>query len=314
VKAAVVRGKGQTPVWGEFDEPVAAEGEQLVTVAAAALTSLTKGRAAGTHYSATGEYPLVPGVDGVGRLADGNRVYFVMPRAPFGAMAERTVVRARQCIPVPEGLGEVEAAALANPGMSCWAAFAERAHLAAGETVLINGATGTAGRLAVQVARHMGAAKVIATGRNQQALAAAGADAAVPLVGSGEALESSFSEHFAAGVDVVLDYLWGPSAEAILRAAAKHSPETKPVRFVQVGTAAAPEIQLPGAVLRSSGIVMMGSGIGSVPFARLLETIGEVFRASLAAKFQIEVKTVPLAEVADAWDASDSRERTVFVL
>jgi NADPH:quinone reductase-like Zn-dependent oxidoreductase len=154
-------------------------------VSAAALSPLVRGRASGAHYSASHQFPFVAGVDGVGRLDDGRRVYFLMPRAPYGAMAEETVVPSTQFAPVPDGLDDVTAAAIANPAMSSWAALAERARLKTGETVLVNGATGAAGQLAVQIARRLGAARVIATGRNTEALRAAaalGADMTIPLV------------------------------------------------------------------------------------------------------------------------------------
>ena len=156
------------------------------------------------------------GVDGVGRLDDGRRVYFLLPRAPFGAMAERTVVAQGQWLQLPDDLDDTIAAVIANPGMSSWAALTERAGLRAGETVLVNGATGAAGMLAVKIARHLGAARVIATGRNQAVLHSLGADAVVPLGGDEPALEGAFRRHFEEGIDVVLDYLWGPSARSIL--------------------------------------------------------------------------------------------------
>ena len=135
-----------------------------------------------SHYSADNHYPFVPGVDGVGRLADGHRVYFAMPETPFGAMAEQTLVDPRRIIPLPDNLDDVAAAALANPGMSCFAALIERARFKAGKTVLINGATGSAGFVAVQIAKQLGARKVIVTGRSAQeleALRALGADVVI---------------------------------------------------------------------------------------------------------------------------------------
>ena len=137
---------------------------------AAAISHVVKSRASGAHYSASGQFPFVVGIDGVGRLDDGRRVYFVLPRAPYGSMAEQTVAPSAQCLALPDDLDDVTAAAIANPGMSSWAAYKERAKLKAGETVLVNGATGTAGRLAVQIAKHLGAKKVIATARNADAL------------------------------------------------------------------------------------------------------------------------------------------------
>src|SRR5581483_1939571 len=168
MKAAIVTAAGTLPTFGDFRTPAAQQGLELVNVTAAALSNLTKGRAAGSHYSSENQYPFVPGVDGVGTTPDGHRVYFAMPEAPFGAMAEQTLVDPRRTIFVPDSLDDITAAALANPGMSCWAALVERAHFQPGETVLINGATGSSGTVAVQVAKHLGAKKVIATGRNDK--------------------------------------------------------------------------------------------------------------------------------------------------
>src|SRR5262249_35567223 len=154
-----------------------------------------KSRASGAHYSAGGSFPFVVGIDGVGRLDDGRRVYFLLPRAPYGSMAETTVVPAAHCVPVPDGLTDIAAAALANPALWSWAAFKERPHLKPGETVLTNGATGTSGRLAVGVARYLGAKKVIATGRNVAVLQSLGADATIVLADEFDALEASFKKH-----------------------------------------------------------------------------------------------------------------------
>jgi NADPH:quinone reductase-like Zn-dependent oxidoreductase len=317
MKAAIVRGTGQTPVYGDFGEPLPSFGESRVTVTAAAISHVVKSRAAGTHYSAAGQFPFVVGIDGVGRLDDGCRVYFVLPKAPHGSMAERTVVSSAQCIALPDELDDVTAAAIANPGMSSWAAYTERAKLKPGETVLVNGATGTAGRLAVQIARHLGAKKVIATARNADALksvAALGADVTIPLVEDGAALERAFTEQFAAGVNVVIDYLWGRSAERLLIAAAKAGRDAVPLRFVQVGAVSGAEITLPSAVLRASAIALMGSGFGSVPADRLVHAIDALLHATMPGKFQIKAKPVPLSEVEQAWPDDDSTRRTVFTV
>src|ERR1700678_2895814 len=140
MKAAIISGAGKTPVYGDFAEPMASAGEKRVAVTAAAISHVVKSRASGTHYSSSGQFPFVVGVDGVGRLDDGSRVFFVLPRAPYGSMAERTVVPAAQCLALPDELDDVTAAAIANPGVSSWAAYTERAKLKAGETGLINGA------------------------------------------------------------------------------------------------------------------------------------------------------------------------------
>src|SRR5476649_966143 len=174
MKAALVTAPGATPVYADFDEPVVTEGAVRVAVVASALSHVTKSRASGKHYSASGQLPLVPGIDGVGTLDDGSRVYFIMPEAPCGGMAEVCVVKRQHCIALPPELDMVTAAAMAIPGMSSWAALVERAKLLRGETVLINGATGVSGRLAVQIAKYLGAAKVIATGRNAASLESLG--------------------------------------------------------------------------------------------------------------------------------------------
>lgn len=317
MKAAIVQQAGKLPVYADFAEPTVLEGENRIAVTAAALSQLAKARASGKHYSSAGVYPFVVGVDGVGRLDDGSRVYFLLPKAPNGAMAERTSVLAAHCLALPDGLDDVTAAALANPGMSSWAAFTERAQLKPGETVLVNGATGASGRLAVQIARYFGAKKVIATGRNRAALeevAALGADVILPLVEDAEALETSFKKQFAEGVDVVIDYLWGPSAERLLIAGAKAGAEAMPIRFVQVGAISGADITLPGAVLRSSAIELMGSGIGSVSLEGLVKAIGAMLAAAPAGGFKIAVNPVPLSDVEKQWSDADGVRRTVFTV
>jgi NADPH:quinone reductase-like Zn-dependent oxidoreductase len=217
---------------------------------------------------------------------------------------------------VPDDLDDITAAAIANPGMSSWAALKERAKLTKGETVLINGATGAAGRLAIQIAKYMGARKVIATGRNVETLktlSSLGADAVIPIDDAGDPFEDALKSHFAGdGIDVVLDYLWGPSAERILIAGAKAGKEAVPIRFVQIGSTSAANISLPSAALRSSAITLMGSGIGSVTVDKLVAAIGELLQATRPGAFQIATKTVPLSEVEQAWPADTGTPRIVF--
>jgi NADPH:quinone reductase-like Zn-dependent oxidoreductase len=255
------------------------------------------------------------GIDGVGRLDDGRRIYFVLPKAPFGSMSERTVVPLAQCVTLPDELDDVTAAAIANPGMSAWAALRERAELTAGETVLVNGATGTAGRLAVQIAKYMGAKKVIATGRNIEALQSLktlGADVTIPLGSLGDEFEDALQEQFHEGVDVVLDYLWGPSAERVIIAGAKAGKEALPIRFVHIGAVSGANISLPSAALRSSAIELMGSGIGSISMERLVISIGALMQAAVPGGFAIATKTFPLPEVETVWETAGSMPRVVF--
>jgi NADPH:quinone reductase-like Zn-dependent oxidoreductase len=151
MKAAVIHSYGTAPRFDEFVEPTPGEGEQVIEVSAAAITNLARSRVAGTHYSNHGTLPAVAGVDGVGRLADGRRVYFNATREPFGTIAQRSLAGIRM-FQVPDELDDVTVAALMNPGVSAWMSLAHRAELKPGERVLIAGATGVTGKLAVQAA------------------------------------------------------------------------------------------------------------------------------------------------------------------
>ncbi|HEU5079136.1 MAG TPA: zinc-binding alcohol dehydrogenase family protein [Opitutaceae bacterium] len=317
MKAAIVRNAGEKPAYGDFAEPLPGPGELRINVTAAAISHVVKGRAAGAHYSLSNQFPFVVGIDGVGRLDDGTRVYFILPKEPFGSMAERAVVPSAQCIVLPDGLEDVVAAAIANPGMSSWAAYTERARLKAGETVLVNGATGISGRLAVQIAKHLGARKVIATGRNPsslQSLKALGADVTISLEENDAALEDRFKQQFAEGVDVIIDYLWGKSAECLLVAGAKASADAVPIRFVQLGSVSGSNITLPSAVLRSSPIELMGSGIGSVSVEGLLTATRNLLHATVPNGFKIATKSMPLSDVAQAWANEDLAKRVVLTV
>lgn len=323
MKAAIVRAPRSKPVYGAFENPAAQNGQAIISVRASALSQNTKSRASGSHYASDGVFPAVPGVDGVGYTSEGRRVYFALPEAPFGALAEKALAKAEFCIPVPEELDDVTAAAIANPGMSAWAAMMERAHLKRGETVLVNGATGTAGRLAVQLAKYCGAAKVIATGRNEHELEetkALGADVTILFNltdrdhAGAKRYEEALMREFANGVDVVIDYVWGESARTIIVAMAKAIEDARPVRFVHVGGVSGEEsIDLPGAGLRSSAIVLMGSGVKSVRASGLLRAIKNVFDATIPAKLQIATKAIPLSEVEAHWNAP-GKPRVVFTI
>jgi len=324
MKAAIITAAGKTPIYGEFPEPVARAGEELIRVSASALSQFSKSRSSGSHYSSDGAFPAVAGADGVGRTADGRRVYFALPEAPFGALAEKSLVRSERCVPIPDSLDDITAAAIANPGMSAWAGLVERAHLQPGETVLVNGATGTAGRLAVQLAKYLGAGKVIATGRNTEELEEVktlGADAVIPFTlgalhpSGAKQYEKVLVEHFADGIDIVIDYLWGESAKTIIIAIAKAVDDATPVRFVHVGGASREEnIELPGAALRSSAIMLMGSGVKSVPMPALLSAIRNVFEAAAPAKLQIATEPVQLSEIESCWESAPTKPRMVFTV
>src|ERR1044072_5731833 len=133
MKAAIVARAGARPVYSDFKERVASAGEVRVAVTSAALSPVVKGRASGAHYSAPGAFPFVVGIDGVGRSDDGRRVYFILPQPPFGSMAEWAAVPSSQCVTLPDGVDDLTAAAIANPGLSSWGALRAGAILKAGE-------------------------------------------------------------------------------------------------------------------------------------------------------------------------------------
>lgn len=318
MKAAIVHAFDQPPRYGEIAAPQAAPGEVLVRVRAAALSQLVRAQASGKHYSSGKTLPLVPGADGVGLLEDGTRVYFAFPRGPIGAMAETVAVDARNCVAIPDGIDDITAAAIANPGMSSWAALQERAHFKAGERVLINGAAGTSGRLAIQVAKHLGASRVVATARNpavEAELRALGADAFIRLDQPAEQLTAAFREEIQGkGIEVVLDYLWGPPAACILDALGGHAGGNAAprLRFVNIGALAGATLPMSPGVLRSSGLEMLGSGLGSVSNEGLVKVVGQLLQAIKPAKLQVEAEAVPLSEVEASWQRS-AAERIVFV-
>jgi len=295
MKAAIVRSFGETPVYGDFAEPTPGADEVVGTVRAAGLHVLVKGLAAGKHYASSDVLPMIPGVDGVAQLADGRRVYFGGVRVPFGTMAERAIVD-RHAFTLPEKGSDAHYAAVMNPGMSSWLALRERAHFVAGESVLVLGATGASGSLALQVARHLGAGRVIAAARNRKALERLDADVRVPL-------ESAAIANLGP-VDVVLDYVWGEVAEMTLSSLAKGR-----TRYVEVGGMAGDAIRLSSALLRSAPIQIIGSGMGSISWDALRREVPKFLE--LAPSLELDFDVVPLRDVAKVWNGHP--KRVVFV-
>jgi NADPH:quinone reductase-like Zn-dependent oxidoreductase len=314
--AAVVNVLGQSPQYQEFPDPVAAEGEAVIKVRAAGLHPVVKAIAAGLHYSSGGQVPAVAGIDGVGTLEDGSRVYFGGVRKPWGTMAELAVVSRTMCIPLPDSLSDEKAAAIANPGMSAWVSLNQRAALSAGETVLILGATGVAGQLALQAARLLGAKRVIGVGRNVDAIANAGADTVISLAQPEDAVREAFAAEAASGIDVIIDYLWGRPTELLLEALAKgfRPSATHSTRLVEVGESAGKTITLPGATLRSVDLILKGSGFGSASMKEILAAIPTLFSMAAAGSLTIDVEPVPLADVEAAWSRVEKGRRIVFTV
>ena len=320
MKAAVLEGIGKTPKCEEFEEPEAGAGEALVRVLAASLKPVDKQLAAGTHFASPREadLPLICGTDGVGTLEDGTRVFFGGCRRPFGAMAELTVAPRAFCFPIPAGIADETAAALPNPGVSAWLSLTHRAKLARGETVLVLGATGVTGQLAVQIAKLLGAARVVAVGRNEQVLARLGelgADATIQLDQAAEALKEAYLSEMGTGFDVILDYLWGEPTEALLAAITKSefAVTGKEMRLVQVGESAGAMIRLPAAVLRSTAVTILGTA-GMPPREVLFDAMREVMKRGAMGELRIETERVALAEVESAWKRTGQAGRRVVLV
>ena len=315
--AAVVAQFDQPPRYAEFDQPAAADDAEIVDVVAAALHPRVRSQAAGSHYTSTDELPLIPGIDGVGRRSDGSLVYFVLPDTRFGSLAERTAIDLRRSIPLPDGADPVAIAAAMNPAMSSWLALRKRAHLQPGQSVLILGATGSAGRLAVQVAGHLGAGRIVAAGRDQRSLdslAELGADT-VSLAGDADEAAVRVGEA-AADVDVVVDYLFGDVAQAVIPAVlTRRADRSRRLDWVQVGAIAGPEITIASALLRGADVALMGSGQGSVSTGDIVSELVPLMAAVDAGAFPLAVDARRLTEVESVWkEPADARRRVVFTI
>lgn len=315
MKAALVTTFDTPPRYQETADPVPADGQVVVDVVAAGLHPRVRSQSAGSHYTSTDELPLVPGVDGVGRDPEGRLRYFVLHDTTHGSMAERTVIDPRRSVVLPDGIDPVAVAAAMNPAMSSWVALRQRIAFEPGQSVLVLGATGNAGRMAVQVAKLLGAGRVVAAGRDPERLAALpalGADATVSLAGSPDDAAARLAE-VAADVDVVLDYVWGPPTAAAVVAVVTARPDRgKPLTWVEIGSMGGLEATIPSAALRAARLQLVGSGQGSVSTREIVAELGalaeEIARGSIA----VDARAVPLADVESAW-AEPSTERVVLV-
>jgi NADPH:quinone reductase-like Zn-dependent oxidoreductase len=319
MNAAVLHAFNESPRFERFSEPkVAEENEVIVHVRAAALKPIDKQMASGSHYAAFCALPVVCGMDGVGCLDDGRRVFFGGPRRPFGAMAEHTVVRRGQCFPVPDDLDDEIAAAIPNPGVSAWLSLKHRARLAPGETVLILGATGVTGKLAVQIAKILGAGRVVAAGRSEGVLNTLhqfGADETIRLNQSDQDLIEAF-RHAAGekGFDVIVDYLWGAPTEALLAAVARaeFAGAVSETRLVEVGESAGPTITLPAAVLRSAALTILGTA-GIPPREVLTDAFQKVMNHAAQGLLRVDSERVALRDIERAWERDVHGRRLVVI-
>ncbi|HTW19361.1 MAG TPA: zinc-binding alcohol dehydrogenase family protein [Mycobacteriales bacterium] len=316
--AAVVRSFDHPPRYETFDlpEPTGPD-EAVLDVLAAGLHPRVRTDASGRHYSSSGTLPMIPGIDGVGRLADGRRVYFLSHDDTLGSMAERTLVDVRRTLELPDSVDAVQVAAAMNPAMSSWVALRRRVPIEAGQSVLVLGATGNAGAMAIQVAKLLGAGRVVGAGRNPERLAdltRLGADDVVALTDDPEVGAKGAAEA-AADVDIVIDYLWGePATTAMMAMLRAREDRSHQLNWIQIGAIAGPTIELPSVALRSANLRIQGNGQGAVSpagyLAELPSLIEEIDRGTIA----IDAHPVPLADVEQAWRTPDTGgRRTVLI-
>ena len=318
MNAAVVTAFGEPPHYRQFEVPQPASAQEIVVdVLAVGLHPRVRSGAAGAHYTSTGTLPMIPGIDAVGRRPDGRRVYFVAADDVLGTMADKALAGTRRSIVLPDEADAAKVAAAMNPAMSSWVALRRRVRLGPGQSVLVLGATGSAGAIAVQVAKLLGAGRVIGAGRDPgrlRALTSAGADDVVQLTGDSHATGRALAAA-AAESDIVLDYLWGkPAQQAITALLGARSDRSRALNWIQIGAVAGPAIELPSVALRSANLHLQGSGQGAVPAGDYLAELPSLIDEINAGTIAVTVNAVPLADVEQAWTQAEvPGERTVLV-
>lgn len=304
MKAAVVRSFDAPPRYEDFGVPPSSDPDEIIVqVLAAGLHPRVRSGAAGRHYADQPVLPMIPGVDAVARTPDGKLVYCVVHDTPYGTMSEQVVADRRRCIPLPDGADQALIAAAMNPGMSSWIALRLRAAIQKGQSVFILGATGNAGRMAIQVAKLLGAGRVVGAGREVSRLQSTGADEIVSLIGDDEAVAKAIGK--AAGdSDIVLDYLWSkPAAQAMRAVLSARRDRSKPIDWVQIGAITGPTMELPSELLRSTNVRVMGSGQGSIAPKAMIAELPNLIKEILGGRIPVEVIRVPLADVEQAWNS-----------
>ena len=318
MNAAVVTSFDEPPHYQQFEVPQPASAEEiLVDVLAVGLHPRVRSGAAGAHYTSTGTLPMIPGIDGVGRRPDGRLIYFATADDVIGTMADKAVADLRRAVELPGDADAAKVAAAMNPAMSSWVALRRRVPLEPGQSVLVLGATGNAGTMAVQVAKRLGAGRVVGAGRDLDrldTLTALGADEVVPLTDDGEATDTALGA--AAGeADIVLDYVWGkPAQRAIIALLTGRSDRSRALNWIQIGAMAGPTIELPSAALRSANLRIQGNGQGAVSAAAYLAELPSLVNEIDVGTIAVKPNAMPLADVEAIWARPDPPgQRTVLV-
>jgi NADPH:quinone reductase-like Zn-dependent oxidoreductase len=315
VRAALIEQIGQPPVVGEVAEPKRGPGQALVQVTAAPVNPIDLTIANGTFPGGSPEPPYVPGRECVGRvlegdkLAAGTQVWFMSGNN--GCMAEYALADEDTAIELPEGVDHALAAALGIVGLTGWLAVEWRAHLREGERVLVLGATGMVGLVAVQAARILGAGRIAAAGRDAAALEAAkaaGADAVVVLQGSVDEMRDAFEEACDGRPNVIIDPLWGEPARAAVEAAAVTA------RHVQLGQSAGAEATLRSGSIRNKSLAILGLTVGQIPREIKATAHRKLLEHATSGALSIERETLPLDWVGEAWRRQQDSPHRKLVL
>jgi len=319
VKAAIIHSFGEVPQYQDFPDPIAAAGETLIHVKASVLENFDKGTARGTHYSSHKlfpQFPAIVGTDGIGMTEAGKLVGFGKLTPPYGAFAEKAV--SRHSTPIPDGIDPAKAAAMPRSILTSLLPLKYSARLQPGETVLINGATGVSGRIAVQVAKMLGAGKIIGTGRNAKSLkllSELGADTVIDISQPDDHIREAFTTEDAGNkFDVVMDFLWGHPAELLINTFIPKEAgfARRTIRYLQIGEKAGSPLSLPAAALRTSGLQLMG--IGMIPMEILTEEMTRVWNWIGEDKFFMEIERVPLADIATAWQQDNLAGKRLVII
>jgi NADPH:quinone reductase-like Zn-dependent oxidoreductase len=321
VKAAVLHALGETPRYEDFPDPQPGSGEVVVKPRAVAVDNAIRVMVAGSHFASRqflSELPGVVGFGGIGQLADGRLVGFGGVRPPYGTMAETAVVPEGSYHLVPDGVDPDQAAAIPSSTMTSLVPLRWGSKLNLDDTVLVHGATGFAGRLAVQVAKLLGVKRVVGTGRDPAGLAglaSLGADGVVDLGQPDSAvLESLARESGSQGYGVILDYLWGHPTEIILRALSpkRLAPVKKDIRLIQIGESAGPIVSLRADAVRTSGLQIQGA-TAAFPAEAMGEAIAQVWEWMKAGKLTAEIERIPLPKVEQAWKRTELHGKRVVL-
>ncbi len=320
IKAAIIDAPGAEPRLGSVVLPPRMSGTTLVAVAAAPLNPLDLVIASGAFHSARHEAPYVPGSECVGAVLDSDRyprgslVYAECHASPAtpGSFAAQVLVADEDLLPLPDGLDPKLAAAVGNSGTAAFMPLIEEARLRPGETVLVLGATGAVGQLAVQIAHRYGAGRVIGVGRDRAALGrlrVLGADAVVGLQ-AGESVDELAARLLAATgpVDVVLDGVYGVPLEAALRVCAPRA------RVVNIGNPAGATAQVPAGLLRGRQLTLSGFAGLHTPLRDKRAALTWLWTAVACGKLQLEVRTFSLEEFPAAWRAQSASPHAKFVI